>query len=80
MSYNIKDPEAETMLQALADASRKSKAEILRAALKQALEDERRKIPLWERVSHLQDRVAAYKPRSIDWGRLKEQNDEDWGL
>jgi len=58
MAYNIKDPETDRIIRALAKLKRKSIVDSIREACEAELKREREKIPLWERLRPLVERVA----------------------
>lgn len=59
MAYSIKDPETDEIIRRLAKIKRKPIVEAIREACLNELERERAKIPLWERLQPLIERVAT---------------------
>jgi hypothetical protein len=80
MSYTIKDPEAERILEVLSGTRRRTKADILRELLTQALEAEKRKVPLLERLRPLQQLAADTGPvLPMSAEEHKRRMDDLWG-
>ncbi|MEK8121596.1 type II toxin-antitoxin system VapB family antitoxin [Methylocystis sp. IM4] len=65
MAYSIKDPETDEIIRRLAKAKRKPIVEAIREACLNELERERAKVPLWERLQPLIERVSAHPPREV---------------
>ena len=59
MAYNIKDPDTDRIIRELARLKGKPILDSIREACEHEIERERRKVPLWERLQPLQDKVAA---------------------
>lgn len=58
MAYSIKDPETDRIVRALAKLKGKPIVDSIREACEAELKRERQKIPLWERLQPLVERVA----------------------
>lgn len=77
MAYSIKDPETDEIIRRLAKAKGKPIVDAIREACLNELKRERAKVPLWERLQPLIERVAAHpevSPRQPD----KEFFDQMW--
>lgn len=59
MAYNIKDPATDRVIRELAEIKGKPILDSIREACLHEIERERAKVPLWERLQPLLDRVAA---------------------
>jgi antitoxin VapB len=58
MAYSIKDPETDRIIRALAELKGKPIVDSIREACEAELRRERGKVPLWERVQPLAERIA----------------------
>ena len=58
MAYSIKDPETDRIIRALAELKGKPIVDSIREACEAELRREREKVPLWERLQPLAERIA----------------------
>ena len=60
MSRRIRDRGVDRLAADLAQLRRSTKTEAVKQALQRELAREKEKLPLWERIKPIQDRLAAY--------------------
>jgi len=77
MAYSIKDPETDRIIRALAKLKRKPIVDSIREACEAELARERGKIPLWERLQPLVERIARAPKTGLKAD--KAFFDELWG-
>lgn len=79
MAYSIKDPETDEIIRRLAKAKGKPILDSIREACLNELERERAKVPLWERLQPIIERVNTHPPREVQThGSDKEFFDDMW--
>lgn len=77
MAYSIKDPETDELIRQLAKAKRKPIVEAIREACFNELERERAKVPLWERLQPIIERVNTHPLREVQTHRTDKEFFED---
>lgn len=65
MALHIRDPEVDQLAAELAELRRSTKTEAVKQALQRELAREKEKLPLWEQLKPIQDRLAAYPDSGI---------------
>lgn len=79
MALNIKDPALLRQIEHLSRVRRKSKADVLRAALDREMAEEESRMPVKERLAPLLARVAdAVTVERTSWEDDKRRSDELW--
>lgn len=79
MAYSIKDPETDEIIRRLAKAKGKPILDAIREACLNELERERAKVPLWERLQPIIERVNTHALRQVQThGSDKEFFDDMW--
>jgi antitoxin VapB len=79
MAYSIKDPQTDAIIRRLAKAKGKPIVDAIREACINELERERSKVPLWERLQPIIQRVATHPLRDVQThGTDKEFFDDMW--
>lgn len=66
MALHIRDPETDRLARELARLQNKGITEVVRSALEARLAEERRKVPLAERIRDLQDEVASWPNTGLE--------------
>lgn len=77
MPFHIRDPEADRMARELAAIQGNGITGAVKSALETKLKEERKRLPLMERIKDITDRIAAY-PESSEKAD-KAWFDEMWG-
>ena len=79
MAFHIRDPETDRLARELAQIQRGGITEAVKSALVTKLDEERRKIPLMERIKDITDRIAAAPDTglSADKAFYDSLNDEE---
>ena len=77
MAFHIRDPKTDELARELAAIRGEGITEAVRTALEAKLAEERRKIPLLERIKHIQDEIAAAPETGLKAD--KAWFDEMWG-
>lgn len=77
MPFHIRDPEADRMARELAAIQGKGITGAVKSALKTKLKEERRKVPLLERIKDITDEIAAAPETGLKAD--KAWFDEMWG-
>lgn len=79
MAFHIRDPETDRLARELAQIQRGGITEAVKSALQTKLEEERRKLPLMERIKDITDEVASWSKTGLkaDKAFYDSLNDED---
>jgi len=79
MAFHIRDPETDRLARELAQIQRGGITEAVKSALQTKLEEERRKLPLMERIKDITDEVASWPKTGLkaDKAFYDSLNDED---
>jgi antitoxin VapB len=77
MAFHIRDPETDRLARELAQIQGEGITEAVKSALQAKLVDERRKIPLMERIKDITDEIAAAPKTGLKAD--KAYFDEMWG-
>ena len=82
MAFHIRDPETDRLARELAQIQRGGITEAVRSALQTKLAEERRKIPLMERIKDITDELNAnadpdFKPDKAFYDWLSGEEDDD---
>lgn len=77
MAFHIRDPEADRMARELAAIQGNGITGAVKSALETKLKEERKKLPLMERIRDITDRIASY-PETGEKAD-KAWFDEMWG-
>ena len=79
VAFHIRDPETDRLARELARLRRTGITEAVRAALEAKLAEERRRVPLLERIKDITDRIAAYPDTGLqaDKAFYDSLNDEE---
>ena len=77
MAFHIRDPETDRLARELADIQRGGITEAVKSALVTKLAEERRKVPLMERIKDITDEVASWPKTGLKAD--KAYFDDMWG-
>lgn len=77
MAIHIRDPKTDALARELAGLRGEGITEAVRIALEAKLAQERKKVPLLERIKHIQDEIAAAPKTGLEAD--KAYFDEMWG-
>jgi antitoxin VapB len=65
MALNIRDDEVDRLAAQLAALNRTTKTQAVKDALRRELDRARKRLPLWTRVAHLREEIAAYPDSGV---------------